>query len=571
MVNQAAMSVDRVTKYASDVVAGVIIAGPYVRNACKRHLSDMKDGDARGWRFDNELAQYHIDLFPATFRLTGGDFDAKPFDLLDWQAFVIGSVYGWISIETGLRRFRIAYVETGKGSGKSPLAAGIGLIGLCCEGENAAEVYAAATTKDQAKILFRDAVAMVKASPDLRASLALSGGEGQEWNIAYPGRSSFFRPIATDAPQSGYRPYYFLCDEVHEHRTNAVIEMGRAGFKSRKQPLIFMITNSGTGKDSVCWDYHQRAVNIAGGMESDDRFFGYVCGLDADDDPLNDETCWVKANPSLEAGLPGYPYLREQVAEAKGLPSKESLVRRLCFNQWVEAHSPWLSADVWTKAADTGFDPAYLIGREFVAGLDLSSALDLTAWVRIYLPTAEDPFHRLVSNFWLPEVGLSHKEHTDQKPYLAWKSKGHLYTTPGKTIDKAFVVRQISKDLQSGVCRGIAYDRWRIEELLVEARKDGLELPLHPMGQGYRDMGPAVVSFESMLISGKLKHDGNPVMTSCVASVEINQGPTGDRKLDKSKNTGRIDGAVAGVMASGFLARLEIVDFGDAIEEPIIA
>ncbi|SFN23115.1 terminase large subunit domain-containing protein [Nitrosomonas communis] len=282
---------DPVTTYARNVISGKIIAGPHVRAACQRHLDDLEKAPQRGFFFDLEKVKRAIGFFEDVLRLNGGQYEGKPYVLLDWQKFIVGSLFGWVD-NAGLRRFRVAYVETGKGSGKSPLAAGIGLYGLVADGEARAECYAAATKKDQAMILFRDAVAMVDQSPDLSKRIIKSGTGERVWNLAYHKTGSFFRPISSDDGQSGPRPHIGLADEIHEHKDNFVVEMLRAGTKSRLQALIFMITNSGSDRTGPGWQYHEFATRIAARQLENDSFFSYVCALDEGDDPLNDEQCW---------------------------------------------------------------------------------------------------------------------------------------------------------------------------------------------------------------------------------------------------------------------------------------
>lgn len=267
---------DRATAYARAVVKGTLVAGPDVRNACKRHLRDLKEGKKRGLRWDLEAANHAIAFFEEVLCLNGGVFEGSPFLLIGWQCFVVGSLFGWMGPD-GLRRFRVAYIETAKGSGKSPLAAGVGLFGLTADREQRAEVYAAATKKEQAQILFRDAIAMYEQSPQLAARLVTSGSKGKEFNLAYHATSSFFRTISADDGQSGPRPHMALIDEVHEHKSPLVIEMMRAGTKSRKQALIFMITNSGTDKRSVCWSYHEYGCKVSAGTEENDSLFAFIC------------------------------------------------------------------------------------------------------------------------------------------------------------------------------------------------------------------------------------------------------------------------------------------------------
>ncbi|AEK63192.1 terminase large subunit [Collimonas fungivorans] len=563
---------DRATEYARSVIAAQIVAGPDIRAACQRHLNDLAQGSKRGLCWDLEAAQHAIGFFEDVLCLNGGQFEGKPFEVLPWQAFVIGCLFGWKGAD-GFRRFRVAYVETAKGSGKSPLAAGVGLFGLTADNEPRAEVYAAATKKDQAQILFRDAVAMYDQSPALAKRLTVSGSKGKEWNLAYNKTSSFFRPISADDGQSGPRPHMALLDEIHEHKNANVVEMMRAGTKSREQALIFMITNSGTDKRTVCWDYHDYGSKVCAGLLKDDSFFAFICSLDLGDDPFKDERCWYKVNPSLQNGIPGLKYLREQVTQARGMPSKEALVRRLNFCEWTEASAPWISGEVWFNCEENPPIPLeHFYGRSGTAGLDLSSTQDLTAFVVALDPTPEDPVTRLIPYFWLPGDGLHDKADKDRVPYLAWRDAGHLEALPGRAVDKLAVLNRIAALASVFDLREIACDRWRLEDFQQLVEREGVSLPpLVPFGQGFKDMAPAVDEFERMLLDRRMKHNGNPVMTWCAANVVLMTDPAGNRKIVKERATGRVDGIVAGVMAVGVMSKHEPEeDLDDFINSPII-
>ena len=554
---------DAATQYAQEVVSGRRIAGPHVRGQCARHLRDIEDGHKRGLVWNVEESEKAQGFYADVLKLNGGDFEGKPFELLPWQKFVVGSLFGWQGAD-GYRRFRVAYVETAKGSGTSPLAAGICMKGLVADNEPRAEVYSAATKKDQAMILFRDAVAMVDQSPELSKRLTKSGTGERCWNLAYMARGAFFRPISSDDGQSGPRPHIGLIDELHEHKTNTVVEMMRAGTKSRRQALIFMITNAGHSRMGPCWSYHEYGAKVAAGELEDDAFFPFVCGLDELDDPFSDESCWPKANPSLQdADLPGMKYIREQVVESKGMPSKEAIVRRLNFCQWTDAESPWISGEVW-RGAQREFDWQDLRGRRAVAGLDLSSTTDLTALVFLVEPETDgEPWH-IVPFCWLPEVELERKAETDRVPYTRWKAEGLLETTPGRAISKRYVLQRLS-----GLCDFfdvlmVGYDRWRIEDLKSLADSEGITLPeMKAVGQGYRDFSPALETFERMLLNGEIAHNGHKVMDWCMRNAVTEQDAAENRKLSKDKATGRIDLAVAAVMAAGLTSMTDSNE-GDA-------
>lgn len=578
---QTDTSIDRVTDFAHAVLSGEIVAGPDVRNACRRHLRDLEHGSARGLIWNLELVNRAIGFFEEVLCLNGGDYEGMPFCLAPWQAFVVGSLFGWMT-EAGYRRFRLAYIETGKGSGKSPLVGGIGLYGLVSDGEQRAEIYAAATKRDQAMILFRDAVSMVNMSPAMSSRLVQSGRDEKVWNLFYPNNNSFFRPISSDEGQSGPRPHIGLLDEVHEHKTATAVNMMRAGTKNRRKAMVVMITNSGSDKKTVCGQYHDLGVRICAGQEEDDSFFAFICSLDEGDDPFKDESCWPKVNPSLDFiaegqtdGIPGRMYLREQVRSAKGLPAQESVVRRLNFCEWTQAESPWISWEVWSQAIER-VPMRVLRNRPCVGGLDLASTTDLTAFVLLFYPTAADPHWRLLPYFWIPDHDLAEREKRDKVPYGLWIKNKELETTPGRAISKLYVLRRLQTICAYFDVRKIAYDRWRIEDLMQLMSEHDIELPeMAPFGQGYKDMGPAVDEFERRLLGlaqtkatsidpdvedaeiiaestvETLRHDGNPVMTWCAGNAVIVSDPAGNRKADKAKATGRIDGIIAGLMATG--------------------
>lgn len=543
-------SADPVTEWAQQVASGEILAGPDIRNACKRHLRDLQDGHLRGLRWDLDAAIRAINFFPLVLRLNGGEHEGKPFHLLPWQTFVVGSIFGWMG-PTGYRRFRMCYVESGKGSGKSPLAGGVGLFGLVADNEARAEVYAAATKKDQAMILFRDAVSMVDQSPELSKRLKKSGTGQNTWNLAYLEKGSFFRPISSDNGQSGPRPHMALIDEVHEHKNADVVEMMRAGTKGRRQALIFMITNSGHDRTSVCYNYHEYGKAVCQGSKQDDAFFAFICSLDEGDDPLNDESCWVKANPSLGFTFTEQ-YLREQVTQAKGMPSKESIVRRLNFCQWVDSASPWLSADTW-MACEEEIDLDELLGEECYGGLDLSGTRDLTAF-ELYFPKQ----NVLLSEFWTPKDTLLDRARTDGVPYDQWERERYLNTTPGHAVKYEFVAERIAKLALMFDIKGIGFDRYRISYLEPHLQEEGCQVPLIAHGQGFMKastsnlwMPHSIELLEGLINSRKLRIRYNPVLRWNAASAVLEADPKDNRIFNKKKATGRIDGVVAAAMAVG--------------------
>lgn len=562
---------DRVSAFALDVIERRVVAGPDVRHTCQRHLNDLENGAQRGLRWDHEAANRAIGYFEDVLCLNGGEYEGLPFLLLPWQSFIVGSLFGWKGSD-GFRRFRTAYIETAKGSGKSPLAAGIGLYGMTSDAEARAEIYAAATKKDQAMILFRDAVSMVDQSALLAERLEKSGRGEKVWNLAHFASGSFFRPISADDGQSGPRPHIALLDEIHEHKTRVVVDMIRAGTKSRRQALIVMITNSGHDRTSVCYEYHEYGRAICSGQQHDDSFFAFICSLDEGDDPFKSEACWYKSNPSLafgrhgdaNGGLPGLKYLHEQVTEARGMPAKESSVRRLNFCQWVDAENPWLSADVWL-ACEADFTLEDIPQNEpCYGGLDLSGTRDLTA-LALYFPR----LRQALVEFWTPKDTLSERARTDRVPYDVWLREGYLHAPPGSAVDYGAVATRLGELAARFNIVGVAFDAYRIKYFLPELEAQGIDVPLFAHGQGYtvaKDSGlwmPRSIELtETLLTEQRIQIKANPVLRWNAASAVLDADQKDNRIFAKRKSTGRIDGVVALAMSIG-ASELQLAEVGD--------
>ncbi len=562
---------DPVTSYARAVLRKrkPIVAGPYVRGACRRHLRDLKAKD-RGLRWDCSSALRAIAFFRDVLRLNSGAYEGKPFVLLPWQCFLVGSLFGWKQ-EDGYRRFRRAYIEGGKGCGKTPLCAGIGLYMLCADEEPRAEVYVAAYNQDQAKVMFRDAVAMVEQSPDLSSRLHLSGGQEKD-NIAYVKTGSFFRPISSERQgrgKSGPKPHCALLDEVHEHPTNATVEFLAAGVKERKQPLTVMTTNSGSDHEGVCWEYHEYGRKVADGTLEDDGFFSYVCALDEGEDPFADEACWEKVNPSLPS-IPGYDYLRQQVRPARSILSQAAVVRRLNFCQWrSDGTEAWVLEDLWRSCQSDALDLGDYEGAPCVGGLDLSLSSALTALVLAFEAGATgasgaggERAWDVFSWFWMPGDRLFEFEQNDGVvgQYQAWKEAGHLFAPAGRVIDYGHAADLIVKLCARFDVQAIAYDRAKIELLRAELDKLSADVPLIEHGQGFykaKDTGlwmpGSIEATEAAMLEGRLRVSANPVLSLCVANTQCKPSSINpsDRHFDKRKSSGRIDGSVALVQAIG--------------------
>src|SRR3990172_3378281 len=554
-----------VTRYAEDVGAGRILANKWVRLACARHLGDLKTAKKRGLRFDPAAADHVIAFFAEFLIFYEGEWDGQPFILQPWEQFIVGSLFGWKTKE-GVRRFRTAYIEIGKGNGKSPVAAGIGLYGLTFDEESGAEIYSAATKREQAAILFRDAKAFAEGSEALREILTV----GQH-NIAYEKYNSFFRPVSSEERGlDGPRPHIALIDEIHEHPSAIVVDKLRSGTKGRRQALIVEITNAGYDRHSICFQHHEYSEKILEGLIENDSWFAYMTGLDvckqctgegktipqegcATCDDGRDEKVWMKANPNLGVSIKP-KYLREQVAEAIEMPAKQNIVKRLNFCIWTESITKWLPADRWA-ACGTAVDPEVLRGRTCYGGLDLSSNIDLTAWVMVFPPVEEGERYQVLCRFFLPGDNMAERVRKDKVPYDVWIRQGFITVTPVNIIDYAFILYQIRRDREAYHVAELAFDRWGSSKITTDLQDLGFQLEgdksLVQFGQGYASMNAPTKEVEKMVLAGELAHGNNPVLSWMVSNVAIKMDPAGNVKPDKGKSTERIDGAVALIMAVG--------------------
>lgn len=571
---------DPVTAWAQSVEAGEVVAGPYIRAAAARHLRDLVEGPKRGLKWDLAAAQRAINFFPDVLRLNGGQFEGKPFHLHPSQAFRIGSLFGWkiysATHRAWLRRFTRFYDEEGKGNGKSPMLGGIGLYMMVADNEPRAEIYAAAAKKDQAGILFQDAVAMVDQSPVLKKTVQQQG-ENPVWQMTYRGRGGDkrkFKPLSAEKAQSGPRPHCALTDEVHEHPNRDVIDMLERGFKFRKQPLLCMATNSGTDKKSICWEEHQHGVNVVTGAVEDDSTFAFICSLDEGDDWENDPSCWIKVNPLLGETIEE-DYLHKVVKQAKMMPGKRNGIARLHFCQWTQSVKAAIKREAWV-ACHGEVDPEELTRKGYpcFGGLDLSQVRDFSALTLTWVLDATKDAEKLVSRtwFWTPGGTLLERSARDQAPYDLWAQQGHIEAVPGDRLKYPWLADALA-DLNSRYQpEVIACDQYGLERLKDSLTEKGLVLPteVHPQGfqkrvlekvpdptnpgqevEIYLWMPDSINKLENAIYDGRQTVAKNPLLDSMAASVIYAENRTGHRMFDKEKAHGRIDGMVSLAMSAG--------------------
>lgn len=526
----------RTHQYARDVLKGKIVAGPQVRLACERHERDVKTAKAKGFTFNEQAADHAIGFIERWVRLpdtSDDDGNAKPFILQPWQAFIVGSLFGWKWEASGYRRFRNAFIEIGKGNGKTPLLAAIGLYGLTMDGQKAPEVYAAAADRDQAMIMFRDAVRMADASPEIAKRIRKTGIE-HVTNLAYG--LGFFRPFSREqSSKSGTRPHMGLIDEVHEHPNADIVNKIRAGAKGNMDALFPEITNSGWDRTSVCWQHHEHSRRIVEQTVEDDRWFSYVCTLDEGDDPIADEACWPKVNPNLGVSIQP-EYLRDQVSAAKHIPVEKNTVLRLNFCVWTQQQTRAIDMVKW-RGCQPLPPESQLLGKPCYGALDLGQTDDFTAWVRIW--DMEDGRLAVKVRFWLPQLALEKYPH---RPYRQWQEAGLLEITEGDTTDYDRVEEAVLEDCQRDGVREVAYDKRFAEQLAQHLIGAGVTMIDQP--QGFQ-LNEAIRRKGELIVAGELCHGHNAILDWMADNYVVREGLKGDVRPDKEKAAEKIDGQVA--------------------------
>lgn len=418
----------------------------------------------------------------------------------------------------------------------TPLLAGLGLFGLTMTSQPAPEIYAAGTVREQSLIMFRDACRMVEVSPGL-----------QEFNVVKTVNNlsygmGFFRPYSRDQGQkSGWRPYFALIDEVHEHPTGDIINKLIAGFKEKKDPLCVEITNSGFDRTSICWQHHVRAERMLEQTITDDQLFAYVCALDEGDDPLTDESCWQKTNPLLGTVVT-FEYLSRQVQNMKNVPEDYNKNLRLNFCVWTQQDFRAINMTNWRACKPMPPESA-LLGMPCFGAVDLGMHDDFTAWVLIWL--LEDGRVAVRPKFWIPRQAL---ETYPNRPYSQWERQtpSLLNITEGSTTYYAMVEQEILEDCKKYGVREVAYDNRFAEQMAQNLQGAGVNLTNQP--QGF-DMNEGCRRLQELITTGDLCHGNHEVLGWMASNYVEMHGNRGDVRPDKARASEKVDGIVALEMA----------------------
>ncbi|QHI99355.1 terminase large subunit [Xylophilus rhododendri] len=551
--------VTRAVAYARQVTEGEVAAGKFERLACKRFLRDMdrQGSDGFPYLFDDAAgarACVFIELLPhikgqwAKPEYINGRLQHGRLRLENWQVFIVVQLFGWKHRVSGLRRFRRVYLEVARKNAKSTLAAGIALYLLVADNEPGAHVYSAATTGDQAREVFDVARNMALRLPEFQARFGVDIGKH---DITVPETASSFKPLnAEGSTLDGLNIHGAIVDELHAHKTRAVYDVLDSATGARSQPMIVMITTAGSDRSGICYeqrDYTCKALEgvlpQGEGLGTDDTWFGVIFTID-DGDNWQDPAVWRKSNPNLGVSVQ-VDDLQSAIRKAQAQPSALGNVLTKRLNVWVNADSAWMDMQAWDRCGDRKRVASAARRLPMIGSLDLASKIDVAAKVALYYDQAEDLYF-LRPMFWLPSRAV---EQGFNSQYEGWRRAGHLQVTDGETIDFDVIEDAIRADVCTEEVLEYAYDPHQATQLVGHMLAE--EVPMVEYRPTVLNFSEPMKTFEALVLSGKIVHDENPVMTWMVSNVVCHRDHKDNIYPRKEREQNKIDGPVAAIAALG--------------------
>ena len=547
-------------QYMQDVLSGKQVACRYVRLAVERHQRDLERVGTTDfpYYFEAKEAQRAI-TFKRALKLIDGPYKGAQLVLPPWLQFKDWMLFGWRRVDGGFRRFRKAYIEVARKNIKTTDAASTALYVYFVDRPRdwGPQVYCLGPKKEQGKICWEIAAAMVRAHPSLAKNASFYKENTNEPRMLLRKDSRAVMTVwgKDAAKQDGFSPSVALIDEAHLYPGHEAMEVIESGTGARLQPLTYIITTAGFDLESPCYTEERKlAVEILEQTVDPvpEHVFALIYTLDEGDDFTN-EMVWPKANPSLDIlPTPRRDFLKERVADAIATPSKRNDILTKNFNIWTQVETRWLSPEAWA-ACGQPVDEQKLMGLRCYGGLDLSMARDLTAWVLYFWPTKERPgVYQSLYRFFLPEENIVEREREDRRQYRFWRDQGLITLTPGPQVDYGIVEEQILEDAKRFDLAQFAYDPYRAGFLVDELKKHGNTIEAVEYRQTYQYMAVPTALYERAVIGGQIAHGGNPVMKWMIACTEVKsdrQGLIMPMKPKRGARGKRIDGAVASIMA----------------------
>jgi len=544
-------------QYIESVLSGKQVTGKYVRLAMERHVRDLErqGDDDFPYVFDPTQAERVID-FKQQLVHVEGEWKGAKIHLEPWQQAKDWILFGWRHKDTGFRRFKKAFIAEARKNGKTTDAAATALYCFYADqpSEAGPQEYFLGPKKAQGKYGMERAAAMIKACPALlrRARFLKQNTNEPVINLATDDLAAMTVWGRDAERQDGFNPSFALVDEAHLYPGNEGMEVVESGMGARRQPLIYVITTSGFDMNSPCYveEWSTAEKMLDGEIPMLEHYFALIYTLDEDDDPLDDPSCWIKANPNLGVSC-RLDYLQGRVQDALTIPTKTNGVLTKNFNIWTQAESRWIAPEAWAACDFSPIREEDLTGRPCYGGLDLSTSQDITAWVLCFPALEGEPKRaKFIPRFFIPEAGLLERQRRDRVPYTLWAKQGLIYTCPGEVIDFDMVEDQIRADARQFVLVESAFDAWKAVEIVQHLQKEGLEMIEYR--QNMSTMAGPTDLFEKAILSKEIDHGGNPVLSWMISCTEVKSDRQGNIMLMKPerKSAGkRIDGVISMILS----------------------
>lgn len=529
-------------EYAQSVIDGVRPACRWVRLACERQLRDLDQfaGKDSPFYFDEAAAERVCDIvehFPHIKGIWANH--RKRLELEGWQCFILSVVFGWMCTASGTRRFRIAYIEVPRKNAKSTITSAVGNYLMACDGEAGAYVVSAANTRDQAKLVFHDAQLMARREPGF---LSRFGVEVRAHVIAQPDTASKFEALSAEHSNlDGLNIHGALIDELHAHPTRGLWDVLETATGSRSQSLIWAITTAGSNRASVCYDQRNHVIEILNGSVRDDAYFGIIYTIDDGDDPFALESL-IKCNPNY--GVSIYPEgLLTEAKRAQQMPSAQPAYLTKHCNVWINAAMNWLPVGAWDRCTDDMLDIEDFAHQPCYVGIDLALRSDIAALVVAFPPNKARDYWAVFGRYYLPEDTVNRTENTH---FQAWETMGRLTATLGAITDFDYIIATLGDICAQYDVKEIALDPFDAGPLIVDIEKAGLPRPVE-VRQTAPNLSPSMVELEGLVLSKKIRHDGDPVLGWMMSNVKVARA--GDLfKPIKESDEKKIDGVIGLLM-----------------------
>lgn len=537
-------------QYAKDVSSGEVLAAKYIKLACAQFLEGLEDQSK--YYYDEAPAHKACKFIEAQFH-TKGKWASKKKNLIlePWQIFFICNVFGFLSVATGLRRYREVLLLVPRKNGKSALAAAIGLYMLCADGEHGAEVYTGATSEKQAKEVFVPAQAMVRMNPPMSSYFELQNNAS---NICILRNGSKMEPIIGNPPD-GSSPSCAIVDEVHEHKDSRLIDTMITGMGAREQPIMLYITTAGDNLAGPCYQLQLEAQKVLEGVQQNEQLFALIYGIDQDDEWSSVEAV-RKANPNFGVSV-SEEFLLARLQDAKNNARKQSTYKTKHLNVWVGSREAFFNVDKWRKC-ETDMRLADYQGRRVFLGLDLASRKDIAA-LEILIPDGNDYIR--FGRYYLPEDVLE----DGNEMYRAWAEEGWLTLTDGNIIDFNVIKSDIIDLCSQFEVAELAYDPFQATMLITELMEEGV--PVIEMRPTVLNFSEPMKILDSIILAGKLKHNGDPVQTWMISNVVAKADAKDNVYPRKERDENKIDGVISLIMALGRAQQAveSTIDFDDLL------